>query len=112
MEGTVCNRGHIARLTPVFKEGNNALTTDYSLISLTRTCSKLLEYIISNYMINFLDEHNVLSPFQHGFHKGLSAIPNLFFVSILSSLSLINQAKPVLYFLILARLLRLYPTAN
>lgn len=55
----------IARVIPVFKKGNNALITKYRPLSLRSACWKLLEHIISNYMINFLDAHNVLSPFQH-----------------------------------------------
>lgn len=76
-QGIVPADWRIARVIPVFKKGNNALITNYRPISLTSTCCKLLEHIISNYMINFLDAHNVLSPFQHGFRKGLSTTTQL-----------------------------------
>lgn len=36
-----------------------------------------MEHIISNFISSFLEDHNILSPFQHGFRKGFSATTRL-----------------------------------
>lgn len=76
-QGIVPKDWLIARVVPVFKKGDNAIVTNYRPISLTVSCCKLMEHIISNYILNFLDERNILSPFQHGFRKGLSTTTQL-----------------------------------
>lgn len=53
------------------------MLTNYRPISLTSSSCKLLEHIISNYINDFLDKHEIISPFQHGFRKGLSTTTQL-----------------------------------
>lgn len=50
---------------------------NYRPISLLSTCSKLLEHIVSKHLSDYLETHNLLSPAQHGFRKGLSTITQL-----------------------------------
>lgn len=44
-----------------------------------------MEHIISNYLADYLDQHNILTPYQHGFRKGLSTTTQL--VSIVHAFS-------------------------
>lgn len=83
--GVVPSKWRIARIVPIFKAGDRAVHTNYRPISLLNTCCKLLEHIISNYLTEFLNYHNILTPFQHGFRKGLSTTTQL--VSIVHTFS-------------------------
>ena len=38
---------------------------------------KLLEYIIRDHMLKYLEDRDVVSPCQHGFMKGRSCLSNL-----------------------------------
>lgn len=67
----------IARIVPILKSGDKLLITNYRPISITCSCCKLLEHVIANYITNFLNENNILTPFQHGFRKGLSTVTQL-----------------------------------
>lgn len=61
----------IARIKPIYKKGDHLSFENYRPISITSSCCKLLEHVISNFIHEFLSENNVLSKFQHGFRKGL-----------------------------------------
>ena len=63
----------IARVTPVFKNGNNTLVTNYRPISLLPCFSKLLERIMNNCLYIFLLENNILYQKQFGFQNAHSA---------------------------------------
>ena len=62
----------IARVTPVFKNGNNTLVTNYRPISLLPCFSKLLERIMNNCLYIFLLENNILYQKQFGFQNAHS----------------------------------------
>lgn len=66
-----------AKIIPVHKSGNTSEVGNYRPISLTSTCSKLLEHILCKHLSNYLDTHNLLSPVQHGFRRGLSTVTQL-----------------------------------
>lgn len=66
-----------ARIKPLHKSGKKDCINNYRPISLTSTTCKLLEHIIHNQMLNFLDAHNFLSKSQHGFRKGFSTCTQL-----------------------------------
>ena len=61
-----------ANVAPVFKKGNSNSAENYRPISLTCVCCKLLEHIVCHSIRGHLDEHNILSIFQHGFRSGHS----------------------------------------
>lgn len=67
----------IARIVPVFKTGDKSLVSNYRPISLTSSCCKILEHIVANYITDFLNNMNILTPFQHGFRKGFSTVTQL-----------------------------------
>ena len=64
--GKVFYDWRIANVTPVYKKGKHCVPQNYQPISLTSTCSKVLEHIISSHLMKHL-ENNLLYEFQHGF---------------------------------------------
>ena len=58
-----------ANVVPIFKKGSRCEPSNYRPVSLTSVCCKLLEHIICRYMRNHLEEHDILSPLQHGFRR-------------------------------------------
>jgi len=57
----------IAFVRPIFKSGSANLTSNYRPISLTCTCSKIMESIVSKHMLEFLFENDLISEHQYGF---------------------------------------------
>lgn len=65
------------KIVPIHKSGNKMATENYRPISLTSTCCKLLEHIISKHINHYLEENNLLYKHQHGFRQGLSTVTQL-----------------------------------
>ena len=61
-----------ATTSPVFKKGNRHLAENYRLVSLTSVCCKLMEHIICKHILQYIESHSLLTPLQHGFHRGFS----------------------------------------
>lgn len=62
----------IAAVSPIFKNGTKDKPENYRPIALLSIISKILEKIVSNRLVNFLDTHNVISNRQFGFQRGKS----------------------------------------
>ena len=62
----------IARVIPLFKNGNINYFTNYRPISLLSQFSKILEKIFHNRMMYFIEEKNILYESQYGFRKDMS----------------------------------------
>ena len=62
----------IANLKPLFKKGSKANPRNYRPISLLPLMSKVLERIVHEEAMEFLDKHNTLYKFQSGFRKNHS----------------------------------------
>ena len=60
------------RILPVFKSGDKNDVKNYRPISLLPAQSKILEKLMLNRLIVFLNKHNVLNKHQHGFHQNFS----------------------------------------
>ena len=56
-----------ANVKPVMKSGSASLTSNYRPISLTCSCSKLMESIISKHMLEYLLDNHMISEHQYGF---------------------------------------------
>jgi len=67
--GTFPNYMKIARVTPVFKSGDNFLTSNYRPISILPCFSKILERVMYNRIYNYLTTNNILYNKQFGFQK-------------------------------------------
>ena len=64
-------------ITAVHKKGNRSVASNYRPISLTSQIFKLLEKIIRNSIIDFLEENRPICQEQHGFRRGRSCLANL-----------------------------------
>ena len=66
------NKLKIARVTPVFKKGNNTLVTNFRPISVLSCFSKLLELVMYSCFYKFLVEKNILYQKQFWFQNAHS----------------------------------------
>ena len=67
--GFVPNEMKIAKIVPVFKDGDCHEYTNYRPISLLSSFAKLLEKIVARQLIGFLNAHNILYEHQYGFRS-------------------------------------------
>jgi hypothetical protein len=70
----------IARITPIFKNGNVDDPKNYRPISVLPSFSKILERIIHTRLDTFFNKHNILHASQHGFrtnHNTTTAITDV-----------------------------------
>ena len=58
-------------ITPIFKAGEKELVNNYRPVCAVSPLSKIIEKVIHNRMIEFLDKHNLLSKTQFGFRKSM-----------------------------------------
>ena len=68
----VPNSLKVARVTPIFKSGDELKVTNYRPISVLPCFSKLLERIMYNRLYNHLSNNDLLYDKQFGFKKGHS----------------------------------------
>lgn len=61
----------IARAVPIHKSSDKHKVENYRPISITCTCCKILEHILSESLFEYFESFNMLSPSQHGFRKRL-----------------------------------------
>ena len=62
----------IANVVPLFKKEDPVLFSNYRPVSLLCTLSKVLEKIMYNRVIEFLNEHEILFKSQFGFRQSYS----------------------------------------
>ena len=70
--GIVPNSLKIARVTPIFKSGDESKVTNHRLISVLPCLSKLLERIMYNRLYKYLVDNELLYEKPFGFQKGHS----------------------------------------
>lgn len=70
--GQIPDDWKVAKVTPLFKSGDQHLPQNYRPISLTSICCKLLEHIIASHIYNHLESNQFFFRNQHGFRKGWS----------------------------------------
>ena len=62
----------IVRVIPVYNTGDHAIFTNYRSISVLPSFSKILEKVVYNRIIEFINKLNILCDNQYGFRKNLS----------------------------------------
>ena len=72
--GIIPNQLKIAKVIPIFKNGDSQNVDNYRPISLLNVFSKILERIVHKRLSNHLADNKLLSPFQFGFRKNISTI--------------------------------------
>ena len=58
-------------ITPIFKNGDKERVSNYRPICSLSPLSKIIEKVVSNRMVNFIEDHNILSNTQFGFRKNM-----------------------------------------
>ena len=76
-EGKVPEDWKLSDITPIFKKGDRKLPENYRPISLTSVICKLLETIIRDKIVDYLEEHELIRDTQHGFRRRRSCLTNL-----------------------------------
>lgn len=61
-----------AIIIPVYKAGDRTLINNYRPISILPTLSKILERLLNNRLVSYLESMSILSPNQFGFRSGKS----------------------------------------
>ena len=70
--GVVPDSMKIARVMPIFKNGDRQLMNNYHPISILNTFSKILERVVYIRTTHFLEKYNILSDSQFGFRENHS----------------------------------------
>ena len=70
--GSVPSCWKAANVTPVFKKGDKQDPNNYRPISVISTLGKILERVVYTRLLDHLSVHNILTPFQSGFHPNHS----------------------------------------
>ena len=76
-EGIVPLQWKEAKSIPLFKKGSRNKSVNYRPVSLTSVICKLLETIIRDHMMDFLNKHKLINSSPHGFLKAKSCLTNL-----------------------------------
>ena len=73
IEGVFPNELKLARVVPIFKSGDSTNISNYRPISVLTFFSKIFERIMYNYVINFMDEQDIIYKYQY---LGKGTLPN------------------------------------
>ena len=91
-KGIVPSQLKIAKVIPIFKNGDRCNMDNYRPISLLSSFSKIIEKIVAIRVTSFLTENNILSEWQFGFRSQHSTVhPMAHFTNFLSNA--FNQKK-------------------
>ena len=63
----------IASVTPIHKTDSKCNMANYRPISILPCLSKILEKLIKDRLMSFINKHNILYPYQYGFRKDHSS---------------------------------------
>lgn len=72
--GIVPDKFKVAKVLPIFKNGDNDVLNNYRPISILPAFSKLLEKIMYKKLFNYIDNNNILNSKQYGFRPKHSTI--------------------------------------
>ena len=76
-ESVVPKDWKLGNVSPLFKKGTRSDVGNYRPVSLTSQICKIMEGIIRDRIVEFLDSNNLISSSQHGFRRGRSCLTNL-----------------------------------
>ena len=67
--GIVSGNLKTAKVIPIFKSGDNTVLNNYRPISILPAISKVLEKLVCNRLVGFLEENDILYKHQYGFRS-------------------------------------------
>jgi hypothetical protein len=71
-EGIIPDDLKIAKITPVYKSDDKKTVSNYRPISVLPAFSKILERLVYNRLLDFINKYDILSQNQFGFRKNIS----------------------------------------
>lgn len=71
-DGIVPDDLKIAKIIPIYKSDNRKTVSNYRPISVLPALSKILERLVYNRLLDFIDKNHILSDSQYGFRKRIS----------------------------------------
>ena len=83
----------IAKVIPIYKKGERHIAGNYRPISLLSIFNKILEKLMFNRLITFLEKHNILYKYQFGFRKGYST--SMALIELLDSIYLHRDNRDI-----------------
>ena len=69
LQGIVPNVLKVSRVTPIFKSGDATDPANYRPIAVLSPFGKILEKVVNDQLISFIDKYNILFKYQFGFRK-------------------------------------------
>ena len=72
--GTFPDRLKVARVRPLFKNGDNQLITNYRPISILPSLSKIFEKVMPMHITYYLDSNTLMATTQYGYRSGHSIL--------------------------------------
>ena len=72
--GTFPDDWKLAKVTPIFKQGDRSDMNNYRPISVISAIAKVFERIVYNQLSSYLSENNILSKYQSGFRSFHSTV--------------------------------------
>ena len=95
----------IAKVTPIFKKGDNQIITNYRPISVLPVISKNFETVIHEQLSEYFVTNNLFSPQQYGFRKNSST--ELAALELLDRLLIQQDSRkiPINFYIDLSKLL-------
>ena len=63
---------NLANVVPIFKSGDEMVFTNYRPVSVLPIFSKILERLMYNRLIDYINDNKLLYKYQFGFQKGKS----------------------------------------
>ena len=85
MTGVFPQELKVARVIPIFKSGESDLFSNYRPVSVLPIFSKILERLMYNRMLSFINKHDILYKMQFGFRSQHS--PNLALIILVDKIS-------------------------
>jgi len=67
----------LANITPIFKKGNRREVGNYRPVNITSVVNKLMERIVREHILNFVERGGLIANSQHGFCRRRSCLSNL-----------------------------------
>ena len=76
-ESKVLDDWKTANVIPIFKKGNKGEESNYRPVSLISHVCKILESIVKDSIVNYINENDLLNETKHGFVSKRSCLTNL-----------------------------------
>ena len=75
--GEVPEDWHLAYVSPIYKKGSRDYAGNYRPVSLTSQLCRVMESLIRDVLVKFLEDNQLIADSQHGFKRGRSCLSNL-----------------------------------